>query len=152
MICEIKKSDPSFDIRKIPFDDDKTFSLLQQGDTLGIFQLESAGITKVIKKMWPTHFEDLVAVLALYRPGPMENFEPYIARKHGASFEYIHPAFEPILKDTYGIFVYQEQIMKIAQVYAGYSLGEADILRRAVSKKQKEVLEAERVRFIEHAN
>ena len=151
IVREINKKE-ALSLKDIPLNDEKTFEVFQKGDTLGIFQLESAGITKVIKQMKPNCFEDIVAVLALYRPGPMENIEPYIARKHGASFEYIHPALEPILKDTYGIIVYQEQIMKIAQVYAGYSLGEADILRRAVSKKQKEVLEAERVRFIEHAN
>ena len=151
MITEIKKSDPSFDIRKIPFDDDKTFSLLQQGDTLGIFQLESSGITNVIKKMKPTHFEDLVAILALYRPGPMDNIDTYIKRKHGEVFNYLHPLLEPILKDTYGIIIYQEQIMRIAQVFAGYSLGEADVLRRAVSKKKKEVLDSEREKFVNHS-
>ena len=151
VIEEIKRVDYSFDIRKIPLDDENTFKVLQQGDTLGIFQLESAGITKVIRKMKPTHFEDLVAVLALYRPGPMENIDVYIRRKHGESFEYLHPLLEPILKDTYGIIIYQEQIMRITQVFAGYTLGEADVLRRAVSKKKKDVLEAERVRFVEHS-
>ena len=151
MITEIKKSNPKFDIRKIPFDDKVTFELLQRGDTLGIFQLESQGITNVIKKMKPSSFEDLVAVLALYRPGPMDNIDTYIKRKHGESFTYLHPQLEPILKDTYGIIIYQEQIMRVAQVFAGYSLGEADVLRRAVSKKKKEVLEAERVKFVEHS-
>ena len=152
MIKEIKKTNPAFDIRKIPFDDEKTFKVLQNGDTLGIFQLESAGITNVIRKLKPNHFEDLVAVLALYRPGPMDNIDSYISRKHGESFNYLHPLLEPILKDTYGIIIYQEQIMRIAQVFAGYSLGEADVLRRAVSKKKKDILEAERVRFVNHAN
>ena len=152
MIKEIKKIDYSFDIRKIPFDDEKTFKLLQNGDTLGIFQLESTGITNVVKKLKPTHFEDLVAVLALYRPGPMDNIDSYIKRKHGEAFEYLHPLLEPILKDTYGIIIYQEQIMRIAQVFAGYSLGEADVLRRAVSKKKKDILDAERTRFVHHAS
>lgn len=151
MINEIKKKDNSFDIRNIPFDDFNTFQTLQAGDTLGIFQLESAGITKVIQNMKPTHFEDLVAVLALYRPGPMDNIDTYIKRKHGEAFDYLHPHLEPILKDTYGIIIYQEQIMRIAQVFAGYSLGEADVLRRAVSKKKKEVLEAERDKFVKHS-
>ena len=150
VVKEIQKTQ-AFNLKDIPLDDEKTFKVFQDGDTLGIFQLESAGITKVIKKMKPTHFEDIVAVLALYRPGPMENIEPYINRKHGEEFDYIDKALEPILKDTYGIIIYQEQIMKIAQVYAGYSLGEADILRRAVSKKQKDVLENERIRFVSHA-
>ena len=151
MITEIKKTNPSFDIRKIQLDDEKTFQILKQGDTLGIFQLESVGITNVIKKMKPSHFEDIVAVLALYRPGPMDNIDTYISRKHGEKFTYFHPMLEDILKDTYGIIIYQEQIMRIAQVFAGYSLGEADVLRRAVSKKKKEVLDAERVRFVSHS-
>ena len=151
MIKEIQKHDSDFNIKNIPFDDVKTFKLLQQGDTLGIFQLESSGITSVIKKMKPSHFEDLVAILALYRPGPMDNIDTYISRKHGQSFSYLHPLLEPILKDTYGIIIYQEQIMRIAQVFAGYSLGEADVLRRAVSKKKKEVLEAEREKFVKHS-
>ena len=151
MIHEIKKKNPSFDIRKIPFDNLKTYELLQRGDTLGIFQLESVGITNVIKKMKPSYFEDLVAVLALYRPGPMDNIDTYIKRKHNEEFTYLHPKLEPILKDTYGIIIYQEQIMRIAQVFAGYSLGEADVLRRAVSKKKKEVLDAERTKFVDHS-
>ena len=148
VVTEIQKVDKTFDIRKIDLNDKKTFELLQEGDTLGIFQLESTGITNVIKKMKPTQFEDLVAVLALYRPGPMDNINEFIARKHGQEFEYIHPKLEPILSNTYGFIVYQEQIMRVAQVFAGYSLGEADVLRRAVSKKKKEVLEAERNKFI----
>lgn len=148
MVYEINKTDETFDIRSIPYDDENTFNLLRSGDTLGIFQLESQGITNVIKKMKPNKFEDLVAILALYRPGPMDNINTYIERKHGKSFEYLHPDLEEILKDTYGIIVYQEQIMKIARVFAGYSLGEADVLRRAVSKKKKDVLEQERARFI----
>ena len=151
MVKEIKQIEPNFDLRKIPLDDQKTFELLQSGDTLGIFQLESIGITNVIKKMKPTHFEDLVAVLALYRPGPMDNIDTYIKRKNVESFEYLHPLLEPILKDTYGIIIYQEQIMRIAQVFAGYSLGEADVLRRAVSKKKKDILDAERQRFVTHS-
>lgn len=148
MIKEINKNDLSFDIRSISYSDEKTFKLLASGDTLGIFQLESTGITNVLKKMKPSKFEDLVAVLALYRPGPMDNINTYIERKHGKSFSYLHPNLKSILEDTYGIIIYQEQIMKIAQVFAGYSLGEADILRRAVSKKKKDVLEAEREKFI----
>lgn len=151
MIHEIKKVDSSFDIRFIDYNDKKTFELLCSGDTLGIFQLESTGITNVIKKMKPSKFEDLVAVLALYRPGPMDNINSYIERKHGKTFDFIHPALKDILEDTYGIIIYQEQIMKIAQTFAGYSLGEADILRRAVSKKKKDVLELERNKFISYS-
>lgn len=135
-------------LRSIPLDDPKTFKLLQAADTLGIFQLESTGIRNVLSKLKPTCFEDLVAVLALYRPGPMDNIDEYIARKHGKKFDYIHPSLEPILKSTYGIIIYQEQIMKIASVFAGYSLGEADVLRRAVSKKDAATLKELEVDFI----
>ena len=135
-------------LRKIPFDDKKVYDLLQKGDTLGIFQLESSGIRKVLMKLKPTSFNDLVAVLALYRPGPMDNIDEFIARKHGKNFEYLHPILEPILKETYGIIVYQEQIMQIARAFAGFSLGEADLLRRAVSKKNEEKLLALKNEFI----
>ncbi len=143
IIDNIMKELPNFDmtvLRNIPLNDRKVYTLLQQADTLGIFQLESVGIRNVLTKLQPTCFEDLVAVLALYRPGPMENIDEYVARKHGKSFSYLHRDLEPILKSTYGIIVYQEQIMKIAQVFAGYSLGEADVLRRAVSKKDSTTL------------
>lgn len=125
------------DLRSISFEDKKVFELLQKGDTLGVFQLESSGIRKVLMNLKPTCFNDLVAVLALYRPGPMENIDEFISRKHGKKFEYLHTILEPILKETYGIIVYQEQIMQIAQAFAGFSLGEADLLRRAVSKKNE---------------
>ena len=125
------------DLRNISFEDKKVYELLQKGDTLGVFQLESSGIRKVLMNLKPTCFNDLVAVLALYRPGPMDNIDEFIARKHGKKFEYLHPILEPILKETYGIIVYQEQIMQIARAFAGFSLGEADLLRRAVSKKNE---------------
>ena len=142
---------PGFDLnalRNIPLDDPKVYSMLQRADTLGLFQLESAGIRNVLRKLKPTCFDDLVAVLALYRPGPMDNIDEFIRRKHGERFSYIHNDLIPILKSTYGIIVYQEQIMQIAQVFAGYSLGEADMLRRAVSKKKAETLEAMSSDFI----
>jgi len=135
-------------LREIPLNDSKTYKVLQNADTLGIFQLESRGIRNVLSKLKPTCFEDLVAVLALYRPGPMDNIDEFIERKHGKKFEYIHSDLEPILKNTYGIIVYQEQIMKIALVFAGYSLGEADVLRRAVSKKDAKLLEGLRSDFV----
>ncbi len=134
---------------KIPLNDKKTYDLLCRGETLGIFQLESDGITRTIMKLHPDRIEDIVAVLALYRPGPMENIDEFISRKHGKKFDYIHPDLKDILSETYGIIVYQEQIMLIAQKFAGYSLGEADVLRRAVSKKKEEVLISERDKFIE---
>lgn len=134
---------------KIPFDDAKTFSLLTRGETSGVFQLESQGMRKVLKECMPTTFEDLVAILALYRPGPMEQIPNYIAAKHGQKqVQYPHPDLEPILRKTYGIIVYQEQIMQIAAQMAGFRLGEADLLRRAVSKKKKEVLEEQRDLFV----
>lgn len=136
------------DLRNIPLNDKKVYNMLSQGDTLGIFQLESSGITNVLKRLKPTHFDDLVAVLALYRPGPMDNIDEFIRRKHGEKFDYIHNDLIPILKDTYGIIIYQEQIMKIAQVFAGYTLAEADVLRRAVSKKDSSKLLEMRNDFI----
>lgn len=138
------------DFRHIPDNDPLTYAMLGRGDTTGIFQLESAGVRRVLKEMKPSEFEDIVSVLALYRPGPMEFIPKYIQGKHGAvEVEYPHPSLEPILADTYGIIVYQEQIMQIASTMAGFSLGEADLLRRAVSKKKREVLDEQRAHFVE---
>ncbi|HFG9130242.1 TPA: DNA polymerase III subunit alpha [Staphylococcus argenteus] len=140
------------DIEKIPFDDKKVFELLSQGDTTGIFQLESDGVRSVLKKLNPEHFEDIVAVTSLYRPGPMEEIPTYITRRHNPNkVQYLHPDLEPILKNTYGVIIYQEQIMQIASTFANFSYGEADILRRAMSKKNRAVLESERQHFIEGA-
>ncbi|MFD1707942.1 DNA polymerase III subunit alpha [Siminovitchia sediminis] len=137
---------------QIPFSDEKTFKLLQRGDTTGIFQLESEGMRKVLRELKPTEFEDIVAVNALFRPGPMENIPAYIKRKHGLEkVQYPHPDLKPILDFTYGVIVYQEQIMQIAAVLSGYSLGEADLLRRAVSKKKREHLDQQRRRFVSGA-
>ena len=150
VVLNIKKHlNTCLDIRKIPLDDKKTYQYLEKGQTTGLFQLESEGMRNVLRKLKPSTINDIVDVLALYRPGPMENIDEYIERKNGKKFQYYHESLEPILKDTYGIIVYQEQIMKIANVFAGYSLGEADILRRAVSKKKLDVLESERKRFVE---
>lgn len=139
----------SIDIHQLPRSDDKTYALLSKADTTGIFQLESSGMRNVLRELRPHLFEEIVAVLALYRPGPMENIPTFIKAKHGeVEVHYPHPSLEPILRDTYGVIIYQEQIMQIAATMAGYSLGEADILRRGVSKKKKEVLDAERKRFV----
>ncbi|TKC15784.1 DNA polymerase III subunit alpha [Robertmurraya kyonggiensis] len=139
-------------IKELPFDDEETFKLLAKGETTGVFQLESDGMRSVLKRLKPTHFEDIVAVNALYRPGPMENIPLYIERKHGNEpVNYPHPDLKPILENTYGVIVYQEQIMQIAAKMAGFSLGEADLLRRAVSKKKKEVLDKEREHFVQGA-
>lgn len=138
------------DINNLPMDDAKTFSLLQQGKTNGIFQLESAGMKRVLMQMQPTVFEDIVALNALYRPGPMDNIPTYIERKHGKkAFAYIHEDLEPILNKTYGVLVYQEQIMQIAHKIAGFSLGQADILRRAISKKQHQLMEEQHIAFVD---
>lgn len=134
----------------IPMQDAKTFQLLASGDTTGIFQLESDGMRKVLKELQPTELEDIVAVNALYRPGPMEHIPTYIKRKHGLEkVTYVHDVLKPILQTTYGVIVYQEQIMQIASKMAGFSLGEADLLRRAVSKKESATLQKERKHFIE---
>lgn len=142
------------DPNQLPLDDKKTYRLLCSGNTTGIFQLESTGIREMAVKIRPNCFEDLVAILALFRPGPLDSgmAEEYIKRKHGREkIRYLHPLLEPILKDTYGVIVYQEQVMQIAQTLAGYSMGEADILRRAMGKKDPEEMAAQRERFIDGA-
>ncbi|WP_245631929.1 DNA polymerase III subunit alpha [Alicyclobacillus ferrooxydans] len=137
------------DWRNVPMDDSKTFQMLSRGETEGCFQLESAGMRRVLRDLKPSHFEDIVAVNALYRPGPMDNIPAFIASKHGRTpIHYPHADLAPILKDTYGVIVYQEQIMQIAYLMAGFSLGQADLLRRAVGKKKREVLDQERERFV----
>lgn len=131
-------------------DDPETYAMLSRGETTGVFQLESAGMRRVLRELKPTRFEDIIAVLALYRPGPMENIPSYIAAKHGKrQVTYPHPDLEPILRDTFGIIVYQEQIIEIAAKMAGFSLEEADLLRRAVGKKKRDVLDEQRQRFVE---
>ncbi|MEH7390063.1 DNA polymerase III subunit alpha [Bacillus sp. JJ1474] len=147
-----KKTGKSINIKAIPLHDHSTFELLSRGETTGIFQLESEGMRKVLKKLRPSSFEDIVAVNALYRPGPMENIPLFIDRKHGKQkVTYPHTDLIPILENTYGVIVYQEQIMQIAAKLAGFTLGEADLLRRAVSKKQKEILDRERTHFVNGA-
>ncbi|WP_101844633.1 DNA polymerase III subunit alpha [Halobacillus sp. Marseille-P3879] len=143
---------PDFRYNQIELNDQKTLELLQQGRTNGVFQLESQGMKSVLRRLKPSNFEDVVAVNALYRPGPMEYIPVYIKRKHNRdSVEYPHPALQPILKKTFGVLVYQEQIMQVAQKIAGYSLGEADLLRRAVSKKQRMVLEEQQQQFVQQS-
>lgn len=139
-------------LNQIPLDDEKTLALFRRGETSGIFQFESAGIRNVLRKLGPTSIEDIAAVNALYRPGPMQNIDVFIRRKKGQEpIDYPDAILEPILKNTYGIIVYQEQIIQVASKMAGFSLGQADILRRAVSKKKKEVLDEERKHFIQGA-
>ncbi len=140
------------DLQSLPLDDQETYKLLQRGDTTGVFQLESAGMRRYLKQLKPTEFGDITAMVSLYRPGPMEWIPQYIKRKHGQEkVAYQHDDLKPILEPTYGIGVYQEQILQIAQVFAGFSLGEADILRRAIGKKIMKELEAQREKFIQGA-
>jgi DNA polymerase III subunit alpha len=142
----------TLDLENLPLDDRGAYELLARGDTVGVFQLEGAGVRDMLKKLRPDRFEDIIAVVSLYRPGPMENIPRYIAVKHGEeAADYLHPALEGILKETHGIMIYQEQVMQIAQVLAGYSLGSADLLRRAMGKKIPAEMEAQRQLFIEGA-
>ncbi len=140
------------DLSHLPLDDPKTFKLLARGDTGGVFQLESSGMRDMLRRLKPNRFEDIIALVALYRPGPMDNIPKYIKCKNGEEEpEYLHPLLEPILKDTFGILIYQEQVMQAAQILAGYSLGGADLLRRAMGKKKPEEMAAQRATFIEGA-
>jgi DNA polymerase III subunit alpha len=140
------------DLAELPLDDRPTFELLSRSDTVGVFQVEGAGVRDMLRRLRPDRFEDIVAANALYRPGPMENIPRYIAVKHGEEPpNYLHPALEPILKETYGVMTYQEQVMQIAQVLAGFTLGSADLLRRAMGKKIPAEMEAQRQLFFEGA-
>lgn len=140
------------DIEKIPLDDTKTYSLLKRGDTTGIFQLEGSGMREVLKGLLPDKFSDIIAAVALYRPGPMRFIKEFILKKKGKKeVTYPHPLLEGVLKDTYGIMIYQEQVMQTASVIANFTLGEADILRRAMGKKMFEVMDAKRETFIKNA-
>ena len=142
----------NLDLSTLPLDDKKTYDMLCRGEATGVFQLESSGMRDVLRKLRPDRFEDIIAVVALYRPGPMDNIPSYIKRKHGEETpDYLHPTLEGILKETYGIMIYQEQVMQIAQVLSGYSLGSADLLRRAMGKKIKAEMDAQRANFVEGA-
>jgi DNA polymerase-3 subunit alpha len=144
--------DIPIDLSRIPLDDAKTYEMLARGETVGLFQVESAGMRRALIDMRPDRFEDLIALGALYRPGPMANIPTYCARKHGTERpDYIHPKLEPILRETFGVIIYQEQVLQIAQVLAGYSLGQADLLRRAMGKKIKKEMEAQHAIFVSGA-
>ena len=149
----IKKYNENFDISNVNLDETKVYSMLSEGQTIGVFQLESKGMQSVLKGLKPDRFEDIIAVVALYRPGPMENIPNYINRKHGIEkIEYMHESLSEILSETYGIFIYQEQVMQAAQVLADYSLSSADILRRAMGKKDKKEMEMQKEKFINGAS
>jgi DNA polymerase-3 subunit alpha len=137
------------DLLHLPLGDEKTYSMLGRGETVGVFQLESSGMRDVLRKLNADRFEDIIALVALYRPGPMDNIPKYINCKHGREKpDYLHPLLEPVLKETNGVIIYQEQVMQIAQILSGYSLGEADLLRRAMGKKIKAEMEAQKERFV----
>jgi DNA polymerase-3 subunit alpha len=136
----------------IPLDDAKSYAMLSRGETVGVFQVEGQGMRRALADMRPDRFEDIIALVALYRPGPMANIPTYCARKHGIEQpEYIHPKLEPVLRETFGVIVYQEQVMEAARRLSGYSLGEADLLRRAMGKKIRSEMAAQRTRFVEGA-
>ncbi len=146
----VKESNKDFDIEKIALDDKEAFELVSSGATLGIFQLESSGMRQMLTELRPDCFDDIIAAIALYRPGPMDSIPQYIKARHNPSrVKYAHPMLEPILRSTYGCVVYQEQVMSIFRVMAGYTYGHADIVRRAMSKKKAAVLAAERESFLE---
>lgn len=154
-VSVIKKEQAGFDLRRIPLDDQAVYRMISEGDTTGVFQLESTGFKELLKKLKPDCFEDIIAAGALYRPGPLEGgmVDDFINRKHGRTkIVYHHPSMEPILRETYGVIVYQEQVMQIARALAGYSLGGADLLRRAMGKKKKEVMEKEKEKFLQGAH
>jgi DNA polymerase-3 subunit alpha len=148
----VKRRGIDIDLAAIPLDDKKTFDQLARAEAVGIFQLESQGMRRALLDMRPDRFEDIIALVALYRPGPMANIPTYCARKHGVERpDYIHPKLEPVLRETFGVIVYQEQVMQAAQVLAGYTLGEADLLRRAMGKKIRSEMRAQRERFVSGA-
>ena len=148
----INKKLKDFTIENIDFEDQKVFEMLSTGNTVGLFQLESAGMREALIKMKPNHLEDIIALVALYRPGPMSNIPTYNDCKHGKQQpDYLHPLLEEILKPTYGVIIYQEQVMQIAQKLSGFTAGEADILRRAMGKKKRAELEKQKMRFIDGA-
>ena len=145
----LKQRNVDIDLATLPLDDAPSYQMLARGDVVGVFQVESQGMRRALVDMRPDRFEDIIALVALYRPGPMANIPTYCARKHGDEEpEYLHPMLEPILKETFGVIIYQEQVMQIAQVMAGYSLGDADLLRRAMGKKIRSEMEKQRAIFV----
>ena len=142
----------NIDLASLPLDDKRTYEMLAKADTAGVFQLESTGMRESLKRLKPDRFEDIIAMVALYRPGPMDNIPTYINRKHGEEpVDCLHPMLEGILKETYGVIIYQEQVIQIAQVMGGYTLGQADLLRRAMGKKDKAEMAKQQARFVEGA-
>ena len=148
----LERRGAGFDLESIPLNDHPTYELMASGQTLGVFQLESQGMRDILRQLRPASLEEVTALISLYRPGPMESIPEYVDCKMGRRpVDVVHPLLEPVLKDTYGVIVYQEQVMQIAQILAGYSLGEADLLRRAMGKKKKEEMDLQRARFLSGA-
>jgi DNA polymerase-3 subunit alpha len=151
-VALVKRRGIDIDLTNIPLDDKGTYDLLARAEAVGVFQLESAGMRRALLDMRPDRFEDIIALVALYRPGPMANIPTYCARKHGMEQpDYIHPKLEPILKETFGVIVYQEQVMQAAQILAGFTLGQADLLRRAMGKKIRKEMQEQRSHFVKGA-
>lgn len=147
-----KRHGVSIDLEGLPMDDAKTYTLLQEAKSVGVFQLESSGMRRYLKELKPTEFEDIVSMVALYRPGPMDSIPDFIAAKHGRKkISYLHPTLQPILEKTYGVIVTQDQVLQIARQFAGFTYGQADILRKAVGKKIKELLDEQRQKFVQGA-
>jgi len=148
----LRKKEIEIDLDNIPYDDKRTYDIFGNGETIGLFQFESSGMREYLKKLKPQSVEDLTAMNALYRPGPMDMIDDFISRKHGTKkIEYLHPKLEPVLRETYGVIVYQEQVMRIASELAGFTLGGADLLRRAMGKKIAELMAEQRKKFVEGA-
>ncbi len=148
-VKHMAKRGAAISLDALPLDDQASYDLMASGQTVGVFQLESQGMRDTLRKMRPGSVEDVTALISLYRPGPMENIDTFIENKSGVrEIDVLHPSLEPVLKETYGVIVYQEQVMQIAQILAGYSLGEADLLRRAMGKKKKEEMDQQKARFI----
>ena len=151
-VALVRRRGIDIDLTAIPLDDKNTYDLLARAEAVGIFQLESAGMRRALLDMRPDRFEDIIALVALYRPGPMANIPTYCSRKHDLERpDYIHPKLEPILRETFGVIIYQEQVMQAAQILAGFTLGEADLLRRAMGKKIRKEMQAQRERFVSGA-
>jgi DNA polymerase-3 subunit alpha len=151
-VKHMRKRGAGIDLSTLPLDDKASFDLMASGQTIGVFQLESQGMRDTLRKMRPSSIEEITALISLYRPGPMDNIDTYVDCKfERKAADMLHPSLEPVLKETYGVIVYQEQVMQIAQILAGYSLGEADLLRRAMGKKKKEEMDQQKARFVSGA-
>ena len=151
-VKHLAKRGAGVDLGRLPLDDRASYELMASGQTVGVFQLESQGMRDTLRKMRPGSIEEITALISLYRPGPMDNIDAFVDTKFGRrKMDVLHPSLEPVLKETYGVIVYQEQVMQIAQILAGYSLGEADLLRRAMGKKKKEEMDQQKARFVSGA-